>query len=426
MTTPWTWDHKSSPSAVRPVPQEGDEEEPNALTELFDKGRARFMRLRGIAANCREQLAETRVEALVLSGAERHTGQSLSCLYVGARDNLAYLKQLLFAGEPSSTLRETAGLLGARRLVAKHESGMSLVAVDVEWPWNKLFPEQEYLATPCWVNQRLDIPSTWEETTQRLQNEVKRNHARRAKKYGLSARVTHEEGAAKHFYTEMYLPHVTRRFGEACIVETEADVVSLCKDQGLLEISSEGRPVGGSVLQRTGNRQKGVWVAVQGDLDNALTASVFGAIYYYTLVYAYEHGCTVMDYCSSRATLSDGVLGFKRKWGARVQRNTERDVLLLKPLDLSAPTASFFVKNPFLSCHERGFAARLLHREAPLGASELEETVLRYEMGGIELYDVCSTHGFEPAALEWARNDPRLRLRDLSHAEHPAREFCRL
>ena len=84
------------------------------------------------------------------------------------------------------------------------------------------------------------------------------------------------------------------------------------------------------------------------------------------------------------------------------------------------------MKNPFLSRHENGFAARILHDSEPLGATQLGETVERYEMGGIELYDVCSTHGFAPDALELARNDARLRLRDLSRAADPAREFCRL
>lgn len=426
MSTSWTWDPKSSPSARRPARAGEDGGPPPRLSALSAlRGlRRRAQRLVELAYECTEQLVKVPARALLLTGSERHTGEKLRCLYVGTEDNLEYLKRLLYSGSVLEEPLGSARLPWARRLVARHEALANVVIVDVDWPFAYLFPKKEYLETPSWVNQSFAIGETWEETTARLEPHVRRNHARRARKHGLTARLTHDEDAARRFYREMYVPHLQHKFGGTAIFEPEEKILWCCREHGLLEVSSDGALVGATVLMRSGHKLKNLWLASRPGLDGPMTSAVFGALYFYTLTYAYEHGCSVMDYCGSRPTLSDGVLAFKRQWGARVDRS-EKDTILLKPRDFSPPTLSFFVKNPFLLEHDEGLVARILRADKVLEWSDVSALVEEHSMEGIELFELCSTKGFEPSATERASREKRVRLVDLSSAAQPPRDFCR-
>jgi hypothetical protein len=330
----------------------------------------------------------------------------------------------MFRDTPESTSLGGSHALLARRLVAQHEARANVVVVDLCFPFDRLFGDDDYLKTLSWVNQSISIGDSWGDLQARLKSGVKRNHAQRARKHGLVARVTHDEERAKAFYREMYVPHIHRKFGAAAVLEPEDKVCWCCREHGLLEVASQGEVLGASVLTRVGTRLKSVWSATREGLDNQTTSAVFGALYHFTLVHAYEQGCQVVDYCTSRSNLNDGVLVYKRQWGARVHRAGNRDAMLLRPRDFSAPTLSFFVKNPFLVDHGQAFAARFLNGDKALHASELEALVDQHAMEGVEHFEFCSTCGFEQSAIDWANKEPRVRLLDLSEAKHPTRDFC--
>ncbi len=376
------------------------------------------------ACECMRDIARERVQVLLLTGSERHGGGELRCLYVGVGDTLEYVKQLLFSGE-AATEKLGKGLLPWAPLgVARHEKRADLVVVDIGWPFTRLFPRGSYLETPQWVNQHLPLGETWEQTTARLKSGVKRNHAQRSRKHRLTARITHDEAAARSFYHGMFVPHLVRRFGKAVRLEDEEEFVSCCREFGLLEVSSDDVLLGASVLVREGDALKSAWSATRQGLDNQLTSATFGALYYFTITFGHEQGFELVDYCDSRSTLNDGVLVYKRQWGARVRHGEDRDNLLLKPRNFGPAVRNFFVHNPFLVPHGSAFRARVLRDDKVLDAADLQEFVERNAMDGIAVFDFCSTRGFDASASAWAENQPSVRLVDLSRSSDLPKDFC--
>ncbi len=424
MSTPWTWSHESPPSAQRPPPQQAPEQPPGRAERLRRQVLRFLWKSMRVAGDFR-RLVRTRTRAVLISGEERHGGGKLVCLYVGTGTSLEYVKQLLHSeGATVETLGEST-LLFSPRLVSRHEARANLVVVDVGWPFAKLFSRGAYLETPTWVNQNLPLGDTWQATAARLKTGVKRNHAQRSRKHRLTASVTHDEAAARRFYREMFLPHLERRFGRASRVEPEEGVLECCTESGLLEVSRDGVVLGASVLVREGDILRSAWSATRPDLDNQLTSAVFGALYYYTITFGHEHGFALVDYCDSRANLSDGVLGYKRQWGARVGHGDSRDNLLIRPRDFEASTRSFFVNNPFLLPHGRDFRARVLRDDKVIEAEDLKDFIERNAMDGIAFFDFCSTLGFDSSASEFSEREPRVRLVDLSRSSDKSKAFCR-
>jgi hypothetical protein len=182
--------------------------------------------------------------------------------------------------------------------------------------------------------------------------------------------------------------------------------------------------LGATVLFREGSTLKHLWLGLDEALLPGLATAVSGALYYFGLVYAYESGASIFDFCDSRSLLTDGVLRHKYKWGASLRASRDPSTLLLKPRNFSVPTVSFFVHHPFLSPLGSSFRVRLLSTQVPLSVAAIEKALNEHSMPGIARFEFNALAGLEPDAIAWAKGHPSVHLRDLRLSNDPTREFC--
>jgi hypothetical protein len=72
---------------------------------------------------------------------------------------------------------------------------------------------------------------------------------------------------------------------------------------------------------------------------------VADALDFFTLIYAYQLGCIYLDMGHSRACLDDGLLRYKRKWGAAIcKKKIPQGCLLIAPIT-SCPAVDSFLSN---------------------------------------------------------------------------------
>ncbi len=417
MSRPWSFRHDQSPPP----------EQPRAHRRArLPALRARLEDFQHRASDLKDAAGRTTARSLLISGQERHGSGRLRLLYVGDEANFAYLTQLLFAEFEIERTLPRRHAWQAPRAVAHYEREADLVAVDVGWPYSSLFHQDDYLVTPAWVNQSFFVKEHWQDNLAVLRRDARRNDLKRVAKHGLSAHLTRLEPDHRDFYRTMYEPYVRRRFSEATVLESEGKVCEFCASDGLLQVCQGERKLSGMVLNKTGSTLQNLWLGLADGLSSNVTSAALGAVYYFSLVYAYESGFRVLDFCASRSMLDDGVLRYKRKWGAVVHENTDPSVLLLKPRNLSRPVVTFFVENPWLTTSTGEFRAHLLAGvEKPLGREDLEAIVDRYEMSGLRGFDLCSLKGFDAAAHSWARARQDIDLRDLSSCSEPRHAFTR-
>ncbi len=153
----------------------------------------------------------------------------------------------------------------------------------------------------------------------------------------------------------------------------------------------------------------------------------FAALYYFIVRLAYERGCDEVDCFTSRPTLADGVLRYKRKWGAMLSGCDDMNgQILLKPMRINPAVTACLRHNPLITQVDGDFVARVLFGESEVSASQVQDTINTYYTEGLRSLRLYSLHGFAQGTKETLceLNLP-VELIDLHGVEDPLRTYSR-
>jgi hypothetical protein len=367
-----------------------------------------------------------RIEAFLVDGTERMTGKPVRVFYLGGYENYAFAVGRML--EDHREVERVTGInsLRSRNWLRRYLHRASMLVVDVELLYCRMLRSEPFLRIPAWVRQYYNMPDTWHEVLQSFRSNTRKTDLRKIRKYRLGYRISTLEEDFREFYHRMYVPYLEKRFQNEVIIEPEWKVLRQCRKGELMHVLREGRVVACALLHRLAGRMAYVWVGVPEEVDDGDYRGAFSALYYFTILHAYEHGCHQVDFLGSRPLLDDGLFRYKRKWGTEVKDSpVPRGDILLRPLRLDAPVRAIFERSPFIVRDGRGLAGKVLLNGDPATAHDLQDLVARFHTKGLTRLKVCSLRGFDAEALRWAE-DPQapVVLRDLSAFENPADEFC--
>lgn len=369
-----------------------------------------------------ESAAQRHVGALLYSGIEKQSGEPLRLLYVGSGNHLAWVRGLAFRECHLESKEDGIATWAARGLVASRGGDADLVVADLPWPWHRLLQGRGFVEVPAWINQRFALPERWPEVLPRLRRSARGEDMRSIRKHRLAYRLVRDESAIRRFYDEMYVPHLTRRFGEAAWIEPEWKI-RYCVDSGtLMEIRRDEELVAAQVLWGSRGSLHFLWAGAVGDHYGRETRGIFPALYYFGLLHAFERGFEEADYCGSRPVLADGIFQMKRRWGARVLDGWSRDSLFLRPRTLDGACLDFLARNAFVERRGGGLAGKLL-LPGSAGAADVERAVQQYASDGIREIAIYSREAPAPEALAAAAAAPGVRIVDLSREADPAAAY---
>ena len=118
-----------------------------------------------------------------------------------------------------------------------------------------------------------------------------------------------------------------------------------------------------------------------GDIVYAKMGAV-AALYHFVILHLREKGFKSLHYGASRPFLKDGVLGFKRKYGAQIV-DKDRRVFRVRVARYSDGAKAFLRNNPFISeIHGCFYANFFVDREADIDEKNLRSEIARYSMLG--------------------------------------------
>jgi hypothetical protein len=360
--------------------------------------------------------------ALVFAGKERGSGAPMRLFYFGSGNHLAWVRDLVFSECELVSERLRIPAWHAWREIEGAAAGVDLAVADLPWPWDRVLRGRGLVEVPAWINQRLELPERWPDVFPRLRRSARGEDLRAIRKHGLGYRLVRDEAAIRRFYQEMYVPHLTSRFGEAAYIEPEWKI-RYCVEQGtLMEILRSDEVVAAQVLWGSRGSLHFLWAGTAGRSFGAETRGIFPALYYYGLLYAFENGYGEADYCGSRPVLGDGIFQMKRRWGARVLDGWSRDSLFFRPRSLEGPCLDFLVRNALVERRSGALAGKLLLRGAA-AAADVERAVQQYASDGIREIAICSRESPAPEALAAAAAAPGVRIVDLSREPDPATAY---
>jgi len=357
-------------------------------------------------------------------GAEKGSGAPLRMSYFGSGSHLAYVLRLVYDEYRVEEERNSLAVWQARRWLQDSRGGADLLVADLPWPYHRLLRGQGLLEAPAWVDQRLQLPVRWEDVFAQLRSSARREDLRKIRRHRLSYRIVRDEDAIGSFYREMYVPHVTHRFGEAAYVEPEWKIQYCVEHGALMQVLDDGRPVAGQVLYGDRDRLQFLWAGVHDAESGRQPKGAFPALFYFGLLYAFENGFDEADYCGSRPVLSDGVLQLKRRWGGAIYDGWSRDTLFFRPADLGAANVGFLSRCPMIVRSHRELVGKILWGPGAPGLEDIAriaQTYLSPGLGVIRIYSLGMPGADVVAAGAAAGCD----IVDLSHERDPATILCR-
>lgn len=372
-----------------------------------------------------ESAAQLDARLLVLSGEEKHSGAPLRSLYFGSGNHLAYVRGLLYRDCRMEEERANHRIWSARRRIDERRREVDLVVADLPWPWHRLLRGRGMVEVPAWVNQRMTLPDRWRDVFPLLRRSARGEDMRGIRKHRLEYRLVHDEEAIRHFYEEMYVPHLTRRFGEAAFIEPEWKIRYCVENGTLMEILREGRLVAAQVLWGNRGSLHFLWAGTTSEDFGALTRGVFPALYYFGILYAFERGYDEVDYCGSRPVLADGILQMKRRWGAGIRDGWSRDTLFFGPRHFDGANREFLMRHPLIARSDGGLVGKLLCGTEALQPEDVRRADQMYTSAGIREIRLYCPREPQPQAIQAAQATPGIKIVDLSKEPEPEAAYCR-
>ena len=373
----------------------------------------------------RESAATNEARALLVTGREKHSGAPLRSLYFGSGNHLDYVLSLLYDDYQVDEEHRRVRAWQAPRWVRSQRSKVDLVVADLPWPYDRLLAGRGLLEAPAWVNQKLPLPQRWPDVLAQLRSSARGEDLRKIRKHALQHRIVRDEEAIRRFYTEMYVPHLTNRFGSAAYIEPEWKVRFCAENGALMEIVREDEVVAGQVLFGDRHSLQLLWAGTSGGEFGQQAQGVFPALYYFGLLYAFEGGYHEVDYCGSRPLLSDGIFQLKRRWGAHVHDGWSRDTLFFLPTRLDPATLGFLTRHPLITRCGRDLVGKVLLGSEPVRLDDVTRAGQVYASAGLRKIRLCSLQPPDPDVLAAARATDDIELVDLSHESEPATAYCR-
>jgi hypothetical protein len=352
----------------------------------------RIKPMRSVVRALKRRIAHQRTNAWLLEGKERTSGQPLSVLFVGVRNNRNYIAKIFF-GE-LWTVKEHTRIWKSRWLqrALDVDGSHDLAVVQLETPQSVAETGATMFQVPCWVRGEKDVRA-FPEYAQRS-NHIK-SDIRRIRKNRLGFRVTNEPEEFDHFYHSMYLPYIQKVFGDHAFLMTYEDMQAAIPHCELFLITQDGQDIAGGILIYDGsNKVRGWSLGVKDGDDCWVRAGALAAFEHLQTEYLLEKGFTRLHRGGSRPFLNDGALSFKKNRGMEITSHTQQRFIIV-PLRDRPGVRALLQQNPFVYEDEGKLKGAIFVS----GETALEDTVRLHRdwyvpgLDGLTLFCLGKGHG---------------------------------
>jgi hypothetical protein len=252
----------------------------------------------------------------------------------------------------------------------------------------RLFFRHGYLTIPatvdCW-SPVADALSTMAQPNRSLKEDL-----RVVRRERLQPEVSHTTADCDMFCQTMHAPFVRMRHGEIAIVHSLMSLRRMVRCGGIVWAQRCGERIAGCVVRQQGDTLRMVALGTANGEQKWVHYGAITALYRFCIQYAYEQGCTQINFGAAMPILNDGLLRYKCKWGAQVAlvpHDTYHHMLWwTQP---SRPLLDFFAHTPAIfqshgrlagltarSPGEAGTAAELLELQRSLAIPGLQQLVV--------------------------------------------------
>ena len=355
-----------------------------------------------------------RVPAWYVEGVSRTDAEPLSMVFAGHLESKNYFAHLMFAGECAERFLGTTWTWNAWRNGVRLGPDM-IVTRELSGSRPSRGRDRGY-CIPSWIGTETDVDRAG--ALCRKSGSIKRD-VRRLTRSGLTYVVTTDPEAIASFYHTMCLPYARRAHGNRAMLTPWEEFSSELDCAELIQVQRNGETIAGNLLVDLGERRvRARALGVKnGDLEYVQLGAVV-ALYYFMVEHLLEKGCEKIHFGASRPFLKDGVLGFKKKYGARIV-DRDRHVFRVNVARYSDGAKSFLRNNPFVSESDGCYYANFfVDRAADIDGKDFRSNVALLSIAGIaaaRVYNLENARGpldadgraAEPTCVEFPADGER-------------------
>jgi hypothetical protein len=339
-----------------------------------------------------------RVPVVRLRGTAKVSGCPTTLIVAGEEPWVNYLPARIFSGVPEREPLGSFPIWNLERRLNALRSGTDLMIIRADRISAKLFFRQAYLIVPAWVDMILRLPKD-PATLARGNKNVKQDiRAIRREKFELTE--SSQGSDFDFFYESLYVPFIVRRFEQFASLRDAHRLRRRFQRGAILWVCRNGDPLTGMLVERRKDTLH-VWAigVLNGDLD-IVKEGAEAALYWHVVNFAYRGGYARIQFGGVRPSLNDGLLRYKRKWGATLVEKPDNHYDFLIAWDQWNPSvAGFFSENPLIY-RASGFSAiaALVSSQSASEADAKRAKRLLWTDGLNELA-LISTSGWEPGIV---------------------------
>ncbi len=319
--------------------------------------------LRSAVRGARAWLDEHRIDVWAVRGAERHGGDDLHALLGGHLETKNYLRERLFrAGAHEIHHRAWRSRLGA---IVGGRGRPDVVLLDTtDRASLQGLVDDEAIWLRAWVPTELELAVAAERM--RRSDSIK-SDLRKVQAQRFASAIRTDAAALERFYWELYRPYALGGFGETAVYMNREEFAAGCRHAELLEVHRDGELIAGMVILFPPNAVPHWWVLGVREGDRRLLAAgALAALYLYGVQHLMAQGYRHARLGGVRPFLDDGVLRYKRKWGARLVAGDDGDPhwLLLRIVQPTAAVRAWLAACPVIAEDAHGLIGRVFRADA--------------------------------------------------------------
>ena len=296
-----------------------------------------------------------RIEAWLLDGREKHSGEPFTVAYAGGLErHRIYFANLAFGpgwGERSLG-REWLWRVKSRAERENHACALLVYETGVEK--EALFTGSNLLRSPVWLKFEIPVEEKDLSRTARLR---RRDMERKIRKHSFTSSSSRKEEDFDNFYHNMYVPYIQNRHGEMSAIQEYSLMKKEFLSGGeLVFIHKDGLRIAGGVVDHSQKNSRFHCLGILDGSQEYARMGVSDALYCFQLKHIRERGGMTANLGHCRAFFGDGVFRYKVEIGARVGGGYYRPNGLLRfmPLKRTAALMSYWLNNPFVAQGKEG------------------------------------------------------------------------
>jgi hypothetical protein len=280
-----------------------------------------------------------------IKGKTKSLNHDLSTLVFAKEEIVHYFSTLSYSDEPDIKYLGKVTFHSIQSIIENAKP--DIVLVDANKIFTDFLLSNGFFILPH-IDFVLDISDSWDLIYGKMDRD-KRRVIRKIQKLDYTYEVTANFKKFKFFYYNMYLPHITKRYGKSANIVSFVEFERLFRKGGLLLAKLNGEYVSGAIFVIHG---KTVYIPILSvkEVDKYLAKGASHAALYFLILWAKQHGYKWVDYGSCSPFLKDGLFLYKKSWGMQIRpiEGLDAKIFAIKFCNFKKAVREFILKNPFI------------------------------------------------------------------------------